>query len=90
MRQSIHPHGSRKYQISTKNGKSVYLQAVTMVEPAMSWIGFHTVPYPSLLGIKSRRTSIAHRVFIALQGHISSRKRIPSRIQSYDSSQLRR
>ena len=30
--------------MTTKSGKSVYLQAVTMIDPATGWIEIHTVP----------------------------------------------
>ena len=36
--------GGKKYQMTTKNGKTVYLQAVTMIDPATSWIEICTIP----------------------------------------------
>ena len=30
--------------MTTKSGKSVYLQAVTMIDPATGWMEIHTVP----------------------------------------------
>ena len=41
----IHSKGrGKKYQMTTKNGKAVYLQAVTMIDPATGWIEIRTVP----------------------------------------------
>ena len=41
----IVPKGDeRKYKIITKSGKSVYLVAVTLIDPATGWIEIHTVP----------------------------------------------
>ena len=36
--------GGQKYRMTTKNGKTVYLQAVTMIDTATGWIGIRTVP----------------------------------------------
>ena len=36
--------GGKKYQMTTKNRKTVYLQAVTMRDPATGWIEIRTVP----------------------------------------------
>ena len=36
--------GGKKYQMTTKNRKTVYLQTVTMIDPATDWIEIHTVP----------------------------------------------
>ena len=36
--------GGMKYQMTTKSGKTVHLQAVTMVDPATGWIEICTVP----------------------------------------------
>ena len=33
-----------KYKMTTKSGRSVYLQAVTMIDPARGWIDIQTVP----------------------------------------------
>ena len=30
--------------MTAKNGKTVYLQAVTMIDPATGWIEMHTIP----------------------------------------------
>ena len=41
----IVPKGDeKKYKMTTKSGKSVYLQAVTMIDPATDWIEIRTVP----------------------------------------------
>ena len=34
----------KKYQMTTKNGKSIYLQAVTIIDPVSGWIEICTVP----------------------------------------------
>ena len=36
----------KKYKMTTKSGKSVYLQAVTMIDTATGWIEIRTVPSP--------------------------------------------
>ena len=36
--------GGKKYQMTTKNEKTLYLQAVTMIDPATGWIKICTVP----------------------------------------------
>ena len=36
--------GGKKYQMTTKNGKIVYIQVVTMIDPATGWIEIRTVP----------------------------------------------
>ena len=36
--------GSTKYQMTTKNRKTVSLQVVTMIDPATCWIEIRTVP----------------------------------------------
>ena len=36
--------GGKKYQMTTKNGKTVYLQAGTMIDPATSWLEICAVP----------------------------------------------
>ena len=36
--------GGKKHQITTKNGKSIYSQAVTMIDPASCLIEIHTIP----------------------------------------------
>ena len=36
--------GGYKYQMETKNGKTIYLQAVTMIDPVIVWIEICTVP----------------------------------------------
>ena len=33
-----------KYQMTTQSGKSVYLQAVTMIDPATGWVEIRAVP----------------------------------------------
>ena len=41
----IVPKGDEnKYEMTTESGKSVYLQAVTMIDPASDWIEMRTVP----------------------------------------------
>ena len=34
----------KKYQTTTKNGKNVHLQTVTMIDPASGWIEIHAAP----------------------------------------------
>ena len=34
----------KKYQMTTKNGKTIYIQVVTMIDPATGWIEICTVP----------------------------------------------
>ena len=36
--------GGNKYQMTTKNGTTIYLQAVTMIDPAPVWIEIRTLP----------------------------------------------
>ena len=36
--------GGEKYQMTTKNGKTNYLQVVTMIDPATDWIETRIVP----------------------------------------------
>ena len=36
--------GGKKYQMTNKNGKTIYLQAVTMIDPATGWIKICTLP----------------------------------------------
>ena len=36
--------GGKKYQMTTKNGKTVYLHTVTIIDPAIDWIEICTVP----------------------------------------------
>ena len=36
--------GGKEYQIKTKKGHSVYLQAVTMIDPATGWVEIRAVP----------------------------------------------
>ena len=36
--------GGKKYQMTTKNRKTVYLQAVTMIDLATAWIEIRMVP----------------------------------------------
>ena len=39
------PHkGGRKYAMKGKKGKDVYLQAITMIDPATGWIEIGSVP----------------------------------------------
>ena len=41
----IEPKGDeKKYKMTTKSGRSVYLQAVTMIDPATGWIELCTIP----------------------------------------------
>ena len=41
----IVPKGDgKKYKMTTKSGRSVYFQAVTMIDPATGWIEICTVP----------------------------------------------
>ena len=34
----------KKYQMTTKSGKAIYFQAVTMIDPATGWMEICTVP----------------------------------------------
>ena len=36
--------GGKKYQMTTKSGKTVYLQAVTMIDPATGWVEIRALP----------------------------------------------
>ena len=36
--------GGKKYEMTTKKGKTMYLQAVTMIDPATGWIEICMVP----------------------------------------------
>ena len=39
--------GGRKYAMKDKKDKHVYLQAITMIDPAIGWIEIRSVPEPS-------------------------------------------
>ena len=42
--QILRKRDERKYKMTTTSGRSVYLQAFTMIDPATSWIEIRTVP----------------------------------------------
>ena len=44
--------------MTTKSGSSVYLQAVTIIDPATGWIEIHTVP-------SARSDHVANQVKLA-------------------------
>ena len=50
--------GGRKYAMKGKKEKDVYLQAITMIDPATSWIEIRTVP-------EARAALVAHQVELA-------------------------
>ena len=38
------PPSNEKYKLKTKNGNTVYLQAITMIDPATGWVEIRAVP----------------------------------------------
>ena len=40
----IPKEGGKKYEMTTENGRIVYLQAVTMIDPATGWVEIRAVP----------------------------------------------
>ena len=38
------PSNNEKYKLKTKNGNTVYLQAITMIDPATGWVEIRAVP----------------------------------------------
>ena len=61
----IVPKGDeKKYKMTTKSWKSVYLQAVTMIHPATGWIEIRTVP-------SARADLVANQVELAWLTHYS-------------------
>ena len=82
--------GGQKYQMTTKNGKTVYLQAVSMIDPAKGSIETRKVPSASAdLASNKVQLGMAHKVSTTYQSHSRLWKRILSVIQNHDSSQLR-
>ena len=45
--------------MTTKNGKTVYLQAVIMIDPATGWIEIRTVPFARVLDLVSNIVELA-------------------------------
>ena len=50
--------GGRKYAMKGKKDKDGYLQAMTMIDPATSWIEIHSVP-------EARADLVAYQVELA-------------------------
>ena len=51
--------GGRKYAMKGKKDKDIYLQAITIIDPAMGWIEIHSVP-------EARADLVANQVELAL------------------------
>ena len=53
----------KKYKMTTKSGKSVYLQACNLIDPATGWIEIRTVPSVQVCS-QSSRTSLVNSLSI--------------------------